>query len=161
MSNYINKLKGDLYEIFILNHILDNKIYDQAWLCKDTPDDILIKADIDIKRKYFNNIRNDFGADIIATKNNKVIFIQCKNFEDTITIDNLAGFMFLIANYNCEGVLYYSGKLSTRIEAIKTNKVKYINLQFDNTHLALLNLKIDNFYEAKKDISKEFINNLK
>ena len=65
----MNKFKGDLYENFVLDHILNNKIYatgtfgNHAWLCKDTPDYVLIKAGINVYKKNFNLVRSDFGKE--------------------------------------------------------------------------------------------------
>jgi len=47
-TKYYKKIKGDSYENFVLDYILQNKLYDNAWLCKNTPDNILINAGIDI-----------------------------------------------------------------------------------------------------------------
>ena len=80
MSKYLKKIKGDLYEIYVLDHILSNKLYEKAWLCKDTPDEVIINSGIKINEPKFNLVRDDFGVDIIAIKENKTYFIQCKKF---------------------------------------------------------------------------------
>jgi len=131
-TKYYKKIKGDSYENFVLDYILQNKLYDNAWLCKNTPDNILINAGIDIYKPNFNLIRHDIGADIIAVLNNNTYFIQCKNFNDTIHLEHLAGIYSICYEYNLNGIVYYNGKLSNRLNII-SNKMKYINLPFDNS----------------------------
>jgi hypothetical protein len=41
-----NLLKGFIYEKIVLDHILSNKLYDQAWLWKDTPESVLMNTSI-------------------------------------------------------------------------------------------------------------------
>ena len=68
----------------------------------------------------------------IMFKDNKYYFIQCKNYNDTILMENLAGFYFLLYEYNLTGILYYNGKLSQRVLDLTTNKIQFINLPFNN-----------------------------
>ena len=145
MDKLLNKIKGDLYEKYVLEYIINNNIYEKAWLCKDIPDEILINLGFNLDNN-FKIVRHDFGADIIAMKNDIYYFIQCKNYDNIISIDSLAGFSFLLSNYNLNGVLYYNGILSRNINIIKTNKIEYINLQYDNT-------EINNRYNTKTIVS--------
>jgi superfamily II DNA or RNA helicase len=93
----------------------------------------LIK-DYDIFCKY----RYDIGADLVAFKDNKYYFIQCKNFNDTILMENLAGFYFLLYEYNLTGILYYNGKLSQRVIDLSTDKIQFINLPFNNSIIDII-----------------------
>jgi len=96
-------------------------------------DNNLIK-DYDIFTKY----RYDIGADLVALKDNKYYFIQCKNYNDTILMENLAGFYFLLYEYNLTGVLYYNGNLSQRVLDLSTNKIQFINLPFNNSTIDII-----------------------
>ena len=46
----------------------------------------------------FCKYRYDIGADLVAFKDNKYYFIQCKNYasDETILMEKLAGFYFFI-----------------------------------------------------------------
>ena len=135
MSKYLKKVKGDIYENFVLDHILNNKLYDQAWLCKYTPDYIFTKIGFNINEHEFNTIKHDIGTDIIAIKDDILYFIQCKNFEDTVYLDHLAGILYICYEYNINGIVYYNGRLSNRFNILSNNKLKFINLSYDNSHI--------------------------
>jgi hypothetical protein len=83
----------------------------------------------------FKKYRADIGADLVAFKDNKYFFIQCKNFKDTIFIDTLAGFYFLLYENNLNGLLYYNGTLSEILVDLSTGKISFINLQFNNENI--------------------------
>ena len=123
------KLIGDSYEIYIKDHIKDE--YDNVWLWRELPEKYLF--DLGIIRNYdiFSKYRYDLGIDVVAMKNNKFYFIQCKNFKETISLERLAGFYFFLYEYNVEGILYYSGVLSRRVIELNT-KIKFINVVFNN-----------------------------
>ena len=127
MNIYLNKLRQDKYTNSILNHILNNKLYDQAWLCKDAPDDILIKAGIDIYKKNFCYIRHDIGADIVVIKDNITYFIKCKYIKNPLTYEDMGDFLFLIYGYNLNSIVYYNTQLGDLIKAISTGRIKYIH----------------------------------
>ena len=124
------KIIGDSYEYFVLDSI--KKDYDQVWHWSKIPEQILY--DLNIIRDYdiFSKYRYDIGADLVAKKDDKYYFIQCKNFTDTILMEHLAGFYFLLHEYNLNGVLYYNGKLSQRVQDLSNKKVQFINLPFNN-----------------------------
>ena len=124
------KIIGDSYEYFVLDSIKKN--YDQVWHWSNVPECILY--DLNLIRNYdiFSKYRYDIGADLVAKKDDKYYFIQCKNFNDTILMEHLAGFYFLLHEYNLNGILYYNGKLSQRVKDLSTGKIKFINLSFNN-----------------------------
>jgi len=70
---------------------------------------------------------------LVAIKNEKVYFIQCKNFNDTISINDFCSFYFLILEYDLEGIVYYNGNLSLRLSDLSQGKIKYHNLPYNNT----------------------------
>ena len=143
------KIIGDSYEYFVLNEI-KNK-YDKVWHWSNVPEQILY--DLNIIRYYdiFSKYKYDIGADLVAKKDDKYYFIQCKNFSDTILMENLAGFYFLLHEYNLNGILYYNGKLSQRVRDLSTKKVEFVNLPFNNQTIVV---KIEN--KNDKLIPKEY-----
>ena len=53
-------------------------------------------------------------------------------------MENLAGFYFLLYEYNLTGILYYNGTLSQRVKDLSTNKIQFINLPFNNNTLDII-----------------------
>ena len=124
---------GTEYEYFVLNNIRDK--YDRAWHWLDFPEKLLYELNIIKDYDRFKKYRHDIGADLVAVKDNVYYFIQCKNFKDTIYIDTLAGFYFLLYENNLNGILYYNGTLSERLVDLSTNKTPFINLPFNNENI--------------------------
>ena len=151
-----NKQIGYSYEYFILNKIKHN--YDQVWHWSKVPEYVLY--DLNIIRDYniFTKYRYDIGADLVAKKDDKYYFIQCKNFSKTILMDHLAGFYFLLHEYNLNGILYYSGKLSQRVLDLSTGKIQFINLPFNNQTISV-NVKNEKY--VPKEYQLEAYNILK
>jgi hypothetical protein len=63
------KTKGDIWEYFCKLYLQKIKKYDEVWLLKEVPDEILFKLGLK---------RHDYGIDIIACKNGKYSAVQCK-----------------------------------------------------------------------------------
>lgn len=130
MRTYQQKL-GDAYEYYVLDAIREK--YDRVWHWKQVPEKILYENNIIRDYGKFKKYKNDIGADIVAERDGVYYFIQCKNYtRATITIERLAGFYFLLHEYNLRGVLYYSGKLSARLIDLATGKIEFIKLAFNN-----------------------------
>ena len=53
-------------------------------------------------------------------------------------MEKLAGFYFLLYEYNLTGVLYYSGKLSQRVLDLSNGKIQFINLPFNNLTIDII-----------------------
>ena len=131
-----NIQKGYAYEIFIRNY-LQNKS-SNVWLWREIPEKILYDAgfanDLNkyrLERK--NRIIPDTGIDILQIKNDKYIMVQCKNYTNTIKVDDLAGFFMMIAVHkNKKAKLYYTSKLTKNIkETIPLNpNIKLIKKSF-------------------------------
>ena len=68
-QNRKTKTKGDLWEIFCKLYLQKIKKYDDVWLLKEIPDDIL---------NLLQLRKNDMGIDIVARKNNTYSAVQCK-----------------------------------------------------------------------------------
>jgi superfamily II DNA or RNA helicase len=76
-------------------------------------------------------------------------------------IPKLKTFYFLIHEYDLNGVVIYNGKLSERLTDLKTNKVTYVNLPFNNTILNI-NFFTPNQIEIKpRDYQLEIYNKFK
>jgi superfamily II DNA or RNA helicase len=127
---------GFAYEYFVLEKI--RKDYDKVWHWKDFPEKLMYENNLINNYEIFSKYRYDIGADLVAYKDNKYYFIQCKNYNDTILMENLAGFYFLLYEYNLSGILYYNGKLSQRVLDLTTNKIQFINLPFNNLTIDII-----------------------
>jgi superfamily II DNA or RNA helicase/phage anti-repressor protein len=136
MSLTYSQKVGFTYEYYVLEQI--RKDYDKVWHWKDLPEKLMYENNLITNYEIFSKYRYDIGADLVAYKNNKYYFIQCKNFNDTILMENLAGFYFLLYEYNLTGVLYYNGTLSQRVKDLSTNKIQFINLPFNNMTIDII-----------------------
>ena len=136
MNKTYQQLIGTNYEYYVLEQI--KKDYDKVWHWKDFPEKLMYDNNLINNYDIFTKYRYDIGADLVALKDNKYYFIQCKNFNDTILMENLAGFYFLLYEYNLTGILYYNGKLSQRVLDLSTNKIQFINLPFNNSTIDII-----------------------
>ena len=93
---YSHKI-GFIYEYFVLNQI--KKDYDKVWHWKDFPEKLMYENNLIKDYDIFCKYRYDIGADLVAVKDNKYYFIQCKNYNETILMENLAGFYFLLMKH--------------------------------------------------------------
>ena len=159
ITAYIQK-KGYSYEDFVCNNLLQE--YDQVYKFKDTPEYIIAKTKLFNDVKLYEKYKNcDIGADLVATKNDQVYFIQCKNYDNVISIDNLCSFYFLLFEFELNGVLVYNGQLSERITELKQNRVSYINLPYNNTILDINFLNKETEKINPRDYQIEICNNFK
>ncbi len=132
----MNKLKGDLYENYVKEHIVRTLPDNQVYLWKDVPESLLIKYGIfssnsmaRVKRKINQaNPFQDTGIDLIAIDNltNQCAAIQCKNgYANGLTLNDLAGFSWMVANnIELNPVVYYTSKLSPQIK-MSNNRIKF------------------------------------
>jgi predicted helicase len=91
-----NKIKGDLYEQFVLDTLATE--YDYVYYFKNTPEYYIAKTNLHLKYDIYHKYKNsDIGSDLVAIKGEQVYFIQCKNYtSNTIGIDDLSSFYFLL-----------------------------------------------------------------
>ena len=148
MSNTFQQQIGTAYEYYVLEHIKDK--FDNVWHWKDFPEKLMYEINLINDYKTYSKYRYDIGADLVAFKDNKYYFIQCKNYNDTILMENLAGFYFLLYEYNLNGILYYNGTLSQRVIDLSNKKIEFINLPFNNQTINYNNSNIDNTYELRQ-----------
>jgi len=118
------------YEKYV-QKIITNK-YINCWLWNEVPKHVLL--DLKIIQNHEQKC-DDIGCDIVCQNSDLTyLFVQCKNYsttgnDNTISIHDLAGFYNFIAETGFNGVVYYSGKLSTQIICRK-KRINYINLPF-------------------------------
>jgi superfamily II DNA or RNA helicase/phage anti-repressor protein len=128
--NLYKQIKGNNYELFVLNKL--KLQYDEVFFFKFTPERILQHTKLfnnyDIYTKYKNC---DIGADLVAVKDNQVYFIQCKNHNNTLCINDLQGFYFLLYEFDLNGIVIYSNEISSRIKDL-SNKVQYLHIPYNN-----------------------------
>lgn len=155
MTTFIQRI-GTEYEYFVLEQI--RKDYEKVWHWKDFPEKILYELNIIRDYNKFKKYRIDIGSDLVAFKDNKYYFIQCKNFKDTILTDALAGFYFMLYEYKLNGILYYNGILSERLVDLSTGTIPFINLPFNNENIVF---KEPEFTIKPRDYQIEAYNKLK
>ncbi len=157
--NLYKKNKGDTYEFYVLQKLKKN--FDDIWLFKFTPEKILQQTKLfdnyDIYTKYKNC---DIGADLVAIKDDKIFFIQCKNHNNTLCINDLQGFYFLLHEYDLNGIVVYSNEISSRIKDL-SNKVQYIHIPYNNqiidvnyNFLNIINIKSREYQIEAYDLLK-------
>ena len=156
--------KGTIYEEYVCNYLNNSKnINCIAYLWKDVPDFILFNAklidDIDdcrVNRETCKNYIHDIGIDIIQINNdtNKISFIQCKNYEGTLCIKDLAGYFAIMAqseHYDKEGIIYTSNnKYSYNLlKVCKGGTHKFIHLPMDNNIIIPKNIFVPYSYQLE------------
>jgi superfamily II DNA or RNA helicase/phage anti-repressor protein len=119
---------GHEYEVYVKNIIKDK--YKNIWLWKELSKEVLLEIGC---IKNINDCCDDIGCDIVCQLyDDTYIFIQCKNYsttgiDNTINISDLSGFYNFIAETGYNGIVYYSGKLSSQI-LYRKKRINYINL---------------------------------
>ena len=155
--------KGTLYEVYICNYINNNNKNVIAYLWKDIPDFILYNAkliddinDCRINREKCKNYIHDIGIDIIQINNitNKISFIQCKNYEGTLCIKDLAGYFAIMSqseHYDKNGIIYTSNnKYSHNLMRVCKNKTHtFIHLPMDNNITISKNILVPYNYQLE------------
>jgi superfamily II DNA or RNA helicase/prophage antirepressor-like protein len=147
----MNKLKGDNYEKYVLNHL--KKDHTNIWLWKDVPERILFDNNIIINYDEYCENRKDIGIDVVGLKDNKLYFYQCKNHQSTVTLDKISGMMFFAISRDVDVNLCYSAKISGFIRqtldtwkdkmSIKINlmSIPYKNTIIENKNQKNINLE--------------------
>ena len=158
MNKYTH-IKGNNYENYILNKL--KLEYDNIWFFKNTPEKILQNTKLLDNYEIYTKYKNcDIGADLVAIKNDQIFFIQCKNHNNTLCINDLQGFYFFLYEFELNGIVIYSNQISSRIKDL-ANKVSYIHIPFNN-QLIDTEFNIINNYEINpRDYQLEAYNLLK
>jgi superfamily II DNA or RNA helicase len=156
--------KGTNYEEYVCNYInnsQNNNII--AYLWKNVPDFILFNAklidnidDCRLNRETCKNYIHDIGIDIIQINNdtNKISFIQCKNYEGSLCIKDLAGYFAIMAqseHYDKEGIIYTSNnKYSYNLMKVCKGKTHtFIHLPMDNNIVITKNIFVPYRYQLE------------
>ena len=138
---YMNKIKGDLYEIQIRDYVINN-LDKPCYLWSHTPENLLIENGIIgshndsrlMRKQKCENKLPDTGVDAIQIeKDNNCSFIQCKNgYKRGVTMKDLAGFYGWIAALDkLDGYVYYTNKLSENVRCMPPNKrIHYVKQAF-------------------------------
>ena len=157
--------KGTIYEEYVCNYINNfrNNSNVIAYLWKDVPDFILFNAklidDIDdcrINRETCKNYIHDIGIDIIQINNdtNKISFIQCKNYEGSLCIKDLAGYFAIMAqseHYDKEGIIYTSNNKYSHnlVKVCKGRTHTFIHLPMENNIIIPKNIFVPHSYQLE------------
>ena len=151
----LNNIKGFSYEHYVKSELIKANPDEQVWLWSECPIDHLIKNKVfktyndhrlyrlKNKNKEINennenkktNPLKDIGIDIVKFINDEFTMVQCKNYTNTIKIDDLAGFYYM--THKCPKLLFqliYTSKLSKIImlgnDDDDDNKVIYTKMIF-------------------------------
>ncbi len=131
----MNKLKGDEYEYFILDHLRKHSEFDYVWLWKNVPEHILLSEGIIKTCDPSIVCKQDVGIDILAIKDNICTYVQCKNFDSPINTTDLAGYFFFKSAYSKTNTfVYYNGKICNYILNHHPNN-EFINIPFINPRI--------------------------
>ena len=168
----MNNLIGQQYEVQIKNKLLES--HENVFLWNEIPCQIMYDSNLfksfKNKTKYFRKIQYikkenhgimDTGCDIFYQNNNQWIIVQCKNYENTICQDKLAGFYYLMLVSDLNGELYYTSNLSNVITMYETDKIKFIKESFIEVNkINLVNNQIIEYkkiqlYDYQKDAVKQ------
>lgn len=159
MTEY-RQIKGNTYEEFVFDSLLNE--YDNVYFFKETPESVIAKTKLysnyDMYLKYKNC---DIGADLVAVKDEQVYFIQCKNFHNTISINDFCSFYFLVLEYELNGIVYYNGVLSERLTDLAQDKIKYNNLPYNNTIIDVNFIGNEKVKIIQRDYQLEIYNEFK
>jgi hypothetical protein len=145
ISNYD---KGKYYENYINTYINTLETTKISYLWNNVPEQVLFniglitnynKHRLIRKNKIVNlddpiNTLKDVGIDIIQiNKNNNSIFVQCKDYSDTLKVNDLSGFWMIMAKHILkEGIVYHStNKISVNIKENIDNRIKFIHKPID------------------------------
>jgi superfamily II DNA or RNA helicase/prophage antirepressor-like protein len=133
LTEYI-QTKGYTYEKYVYSLLKnDKKYFDNVWFFKYTPENIIAKTSLYDSYEIYSKYRNcDIGADFVGIKDDVIYFIQCKNYDNIISINDLSSFYFLLHEHNLNGYVFYNGTLSERINDLSKNKVPFINIPYNN-----------------------------
>ena len=143
-----NIKKGFAYEKQIKT-LLMNSGYKEVYLWNEITLNTFIKSKIfnsyskklNLMRKF--NIDDkiniqDVGCDILClNSNDEWIIVQCKNYTNTVYIDKLAGFYYMLLASKLNGMLYYTSELSCNatlyyLDQVKCIQENYINIEEEN-----------------------------
>lgn len=136
MNNYN---KGKQYEYFVKNHLL--KSHQNVFLWSEIPMKVFIESGIfenysqkrKLRKDRLNDTINviDTGCDILYNNSKEWIIAQCKNYQDSVKLDKLAGFFGILLSSKLFGELYYTSSLSKNVTLYQM-PIKYIKLEFNN-----------------------------
>ncbi len=167
-----NNEKGKIYEEFINTYINKLDTVEISYLWSDVPEQVLFDVNLindynkhRLKRKNkiigtldpINGLK-DIGIDIIRINlNKKIVFVQCKNYTNTIMVNDLGGFWMMMAKYiKNNGMVYHStNKLSINIKENITDRIKFVHKPMLTKAMSKIDPTIK-LYDYQNDIVKLF-----
>lgn len=135
----LNMAKGISYENHVVNTLRPE--YDNIWLWQDVPESILIENKIITNYTTYSEHRRDIGVDILAVKDNTYTYIQCKNYEGNVCVNDIAGFIFFMLMNKVSGMLCYSNGLSKFLNDVINDK-QDVPFKITPRHIPYDNAKI-------------------
>lgn len=121
---------NNTYTQFINKFLNDIDTNNISWMWKDIPKQELknigIADELDQNDEEYKNL-------LLLKNKDKYFFILC-NDEKNVKIPDIGLIHMMIAHYDIDGILYYTGKLSNIISTYKeTSKIQYIQKDFQYT----------------------------
>jgi superfamily II DNA or RNA helicase/phage anti-repressor protein len=129
----LNQAKGRRYEDDVTEKLRPE--YDYIWPWRDVPEKILIDNKIIIDYSKYSESRKDIGIYVVAMKDGKLTFIQCKNYEHNVRVDDIAGFLFFMIINDIPGVICYSNDISSFIKNQINEKIDITRLKITLRHI--------------------------
>ncbi|VBB17558.1 DEAD/SNF2-like helicase [Yasminevirus sp. GU-2018] len=142
MSKTLNQTKGYEYEKYVANIL--RKEYDDVWLWKDIPESTLIEKNIIANYNVYSECRRDIGIDIVAVKDGVFTFVQCKNYDQNVCVDDIAGFLLFMITNNVDGTVIYSNGVSKNLVNTVKDKADVSKLKISFRHIPFENKVIEN-----------------
>jgi hypothetical protein len=172
-----NKIKGTMYEKQIKEYFMKLYPNNEVYLWKEVPMKKLAESGLIKNNSSDMNEMNrfhDIGCDIFMydVVNKKYIIIQCKNYgAKSVYVCDLAGFFFLIATSDLDGIIVTNTSISKVIKKrIKyNNRISLMNISYDNNTGIIKNndvnkkikneqfvITVENLINAKNITNEEF-----
>lgn len=133
MHKTLNQAKGKEYEKYVAEKMKSE--YDKVWLWNDVPESVLIKNKIIIDYNIYSDNRRDIGIDIVTEKDGLYTYIQCKNHDNNVCVNDLAGFFFFMIIHDVSGTICYSNDVSNFIKNQIKEKTQLMRLKITLKHI--------------------------
>ena len=158
-------IKGLEYEMYINEHLNSdiNEHVKISYMWKNVPDYVLFDYGfINDYNQHRMNIKNnenplqDIGTDILYLNQEKeCVIVQCKNYSNSVRIDDLAGFYYIMhIHSDKKGEVYYTSSLSKLINESKN--IKYIKKEIVYKNEEIVIIKPYEYQQKIIDIAIEY-----
>ena len=159
-------LKGLEYERYINEHLNESEHIKISYLWKNVPEYVLFDygfiTDYNQHRKNIKNNENplqDIGTDILyINQEDECVIVQCKNYTNSIKIEDLAGFYYIMnLHRNKKGEVYYTSSLSRLIH--ESENIKYFKKEIVNNNEEIVIIKPYDYQQKVINIAIEYYKN--